>query len=419
MIALTYQRQAQEQQQDPGDAPEASSGNPADGPVPDGFGDDAIIQDLLGKPAPTDDGDGDGEEEPPQRKKPEVQEEEEPEDPVPDDDDPDDDDDALEVPDDPDEEDELEEAAEERGGKIAAARAALKAGDIDKAFMLAFGKKPEEVQPNNHVWTQWRAANDRAQKKQREERQAFEVEVAQARQGIHNDRIQIHHTIEALKPYEKYRIAEQAFEKEGDPQHLVDIVQGITKMPYNEAQKIILTKTRRSPTEVALQNKLAELERKLQETATEREKQQTQQTEAQQYEADLVYIRGQVSGVVTKLPKFAERIHRVLMKTRSPVGLTLTPQQAGEKVLAAERKRLANNPLVRAPGKAGKGKDGRVPAPVSDAARRLREQQQRRRNGSGPPLRRDSQNNGSKSRDKETDDDIIQDILGKGARRAG
>lgn len=414
-MKLTYQAQAQQQQQDPGEAP-ATTGNPADGPVPDGFGDDAIIGDILGKPAPADD-DGADQDEPPPRKKP-VQEEEEPEDPTPPDDDPDDDEDALEIPDDPDEEDEFEEAAESDGkvtGKLAEARAARKAGDIDKAIMLAFGCKPEELQPNNHVWTQWRAANKREDKRRADERQAFEGEVAKERQSIQSERINIHHTIEALKPYEELQRARVAFKRDGDPAHIVAIVEGLTEMPYNEAQKIVLTKTRRSPEAIAMQRQIAELEKKLQDTLGEREKQNEQQTAAQAYAADLDYIRGQVSGVVTKVPKFAERIYNIMVKTKGPLGPTKTPQQAAELVLRAERKRLAEHPFIRKPGK---GKAGKVPAPVSDAARRLA---QRRKNAAGgPPLRRDSQNNGAKNRDTETDDDIILDILGKGgARRAG
>jgi hypothetical protein len=398
-VNLTYQAQAQEQQQDPGESP--ASGNPADGPVPDGHGDDSLINDILGGAAPAAD---EGEDEPPTRKKP-VQEEDEPEDPIPDDDE-----DALEVPDDPDVEDEeFEEAAEQDGkvtGKLADARKALKAGNIDEAFMLAFGKKPEEVQPNNHVWTQWRAANDRAAKKQVQERQAFEGEKAQVVQEIRAERLKIHNTIEQLKPYEKYRIAEQAFERDGDPQHLVTIVEGITKQPYNEAQKIILTKTRRSPTERALQERLQQLEAKLQETAAEREQQSQQQTQAQAYAADLDYIQGQVTGVITKVPKYRERIYAILVKTKSAVGLTMTPQQAADQVLKSERKRLASHPLIKKPA----GKPG---VPAKDARTG---QFQRRKPGSGPPLRRDSQNNGARNKDTETQDDIIADILGKGRK---
>lgn len=406
MIKLTYQAQPQQQHQDPGDAP-ATTGNPADGPVPDGHGDDALINDILGAPAPTELDEGDGDEPPPRKKPKEVQEEEEPEDPVPDDDE-----DALEVPDDPDEEDEFEEAAEADGkvtGKLAEARAALKGGDIDKAFLLAFGKKPEEVQPNNHAWTQWRAANDRAAKKQQAERQAFEGEKAVAIQEIRGARLDIHHTIERLKPYERFYDAAQAFKKDGDPSHIVAIVEGMTEMPYNEAQKLVLTKTRRSPAELALQKRYEDLERKFNETLGEREKQAEQQTAQQAYAADLDYIKSNVSGVVTKIPKFAERIYTIMIKTKGPLGPTMTPQQAAERVIRAEKKRLADSPFVKKP--AGKGKDGKVPPKDARTG-----QFQRRKPGGGPPLRRDSQNNGAKNRDTETDDDIITDILGK--RRA-
>jgi len=412
MSALTFRPQLQQQHQE---APDAAPANldPTQGPVPDGAGDDDIINDILGDKPPREER-RDKREKRPERERPEpvedtepepdeveVQEEEEPEDPVPDDDE------DLE-------DEELPEAAERDEeeaprGSTAAARAALKAGDLDKAFMLAFGKKPEEVVPNSHAWTKWRQANDREEQKRTIERRQLDGERVQFQQAAQAERLKLHQTIEALKPYEKFCVAEQAWHRDGDPGALVEIIQGITRMTYDEAQKVILTKTKRSPAEREMARKLRELETKLQETAQEREQREQQQSQAQVYQNDLNYIRQNVSGPITKLPKFAERIYNVLAKTRNAAGLTLTVEQAAKRVIRAEQRRVENHPFVRRKVKAGA-------VAASDAGRTLREQ--RRTSQTRTPLRRDSQNNGAPNKETETDDDIIADILSN-RRRAG
>lgn len=387
MSVPQYRAQLQEQHQETEGAapPPAAEGG---APPPDGAGDDDIINDILKADKPARDKRPPREEtedaEPAER---EVQEEEEPEEETPPDEDEEEADTTAEV-----------EEGEEVTGDLAAARAALEDGDLDQACMLAFGKKPEELLPNAHVWTKWRAANDRALRKVQQDARAVQVERAQFNHEAQQQRIQIHNTIEALKPYEKYYYAEKAFEKDGDPSHLVTILEGIGKQPYNEIQKIILTKTRRSPTERALQERLAALEGKLQETQAERERATQQQTEAQVYQNDLAHIRQNVNGPVAKIPKFAERIYNLILKTRSPVGNTLTIEQAAERVARAERKRIESHPFV---------KKKKAPPAVSAAARTLAA----RAGKKGPPLRRDSQNNGARRAGEESTDDIINDIL--------
>jgi hypothetical protein len=373
---------------------------PADGgagPVPDGHGDDDIINDILGgedkprrEPPPGDDDD------PPE---PETPEREEPE-PEPEED---------------EEEADLEEAAETdeddapADGDLVAARAALKDGDIDQAMMLAFGKKPEELLPNAHTWTQWRKANEREDKRRRGEQQKLEAEVQQARQWVHGERTKIGQTIEALRPYEKYYLAEQAFQRDGDPQHLVTIIEGVGGGSFNDVQKVILTKTKRSPQERQMAERLQLLERKLQETTQEREQQQSQLSEQQIYQNDLAHIRQHVKGPVTQLPKFEQRIYNVILKTRSSLGNTLTVEQAAERIMKAERKRLASHPFVRKPGK-------KVPPAATAAARTLAARAGKNR---GAPLRRNSQNNGAPDGADESTDDIVNDILKSKPRRVG
>lgn len=396
MIALQYQAQLQEQHQE-GEAP-APAAAPEGAPPPDGAGDDDIINDIL----KADKGKDKRREPPP--------EEDDAESPAPRD--------AEEEPE--PEEDEPEPAAEEDEdldtdsaeevtGDLAAARAALDDGDLDKACMLAFGKKPEDLLPNAYTWTKWRAANDRAQRNIQKLEREHQGNVAQFNNAAQQERIKIHNTIEALKPYEKYYHAEQAFAKDGDPSHLVTILEGIGKQPYNEIQKIILTKTRRSPTERALQERLDALEGKLQQTSAERERETQQQSQAQIYQSDLQHIRSNVTGPVAKIPRFAERIYKMILETRSAVGNTLTIEQAAERVARAERKRIAAHPFV-------KQKGGKVPPAATAAARTLAA---RAGTKNRPPLRRDSQNNGSRRPEEMTTDDIVADILkGKQPRRS-
>jgi hypothetical protein len=361
---------------------------PAEGaPPPDGAGDDDIISDILkadkGKDKPREPRAEQDEPEP----EPDVQEEPEPEEDEPEP--------AAEEDEDLD-----TDSAEEVTGDLAAARAALDDGDVDKACMLAFGKKPEDLLPNAYTWTKWRAANDRARRDIQKLEREHQGNVAQFNNAAQQERIKIHNTIEALKPYEKYYLAEKAFERDGDPSHLVAIIEGIGKQPYNEVQKVILTKTRRSPTERALQERLAALEGKLQETQAERERATQQQTQAEIYQGDLAHIRQNVTGPVAKIPKFAERIYKLILETRSAVGNTLTIEQAAERVARAERKRIAAHPFVKQKGK--------VPPAVSGAARTLAA---RAGNKPRPALRRDSQNNGARREGAESTDDIINDIL--------
>jgi hypothetical protein len=400
---LTYQAQRQEQQQEGGAPPPgAISGDPADGPVPDGFGDDHIINELLGGSKDKGRKERDRPRDEPEPS--EVQEDEEPEDPTPDDDE------GEPGPAEDEEDEELPAAAEADEpieGSLEEARAAREAGDIDKACLLAFGCKPEELAPGSYDWTKWRHANDKEAKRRADERRAIAAEQHQNTTWVQEQRLAIHNTIEQLRPYEEVRQGLLAFDQHGDPEPIVRLIEKATKMSWADFNKAALTKTRRSPQERVMAERLQELERKLQDREREREQQTQEQTTAQTYQADLAHIRGQVKGDVTKIPKFAERIYTILAKTRNHLGLTKTVEQAAAMVLRSERRRIETHPLVRKPG-AKTGKGGRVSPPVSNAARTLRSANKNR-----PPLRRDSQNNGAPNRDGASDDDIINEILSK------
>lgn len=297
-------------------------------------------------------------------------------------------------------------ADEELSGDLAAARAAREAGDLDKACELAFGCKPEELQPDNKAWTKWRAANNRVEAAHAAKTQKLQADTAEAQAWFQTERGKLSATIEQLRPYEAHRQAALAFEKDGDPSHLVKLIELTTKLSFDEAQKVILLKQRRSPGERQLAEKLAELTRKLEETTAEKTKQTQQQTQRQIYDQDIQTIQAQVSKVpeITKVPRYAERIYQVLVKTKGPTGLTLTPAAAAQRVLAAERKRLASHPLLKAA----------KTNPVSQAASTLAKARIVKRSPvtTGAPLRRDSQNNGAKDpKSLESTDDIVADIL--------
>lgn len=400
MIALRFQAQQQQQQQEGPEAPDA--------PAAPGESTDDIVASILG-------------DKPSKDKRPprEVQEEDEPEDATPPDDD------------EPEEEEELPPAAEDddqeeddeggddpaddedddepaQGDDIKAARAALKSGDLDEAFRIAFGKKPEDVVPNTYVWTKWRQANERREQKFASDKRDAEAQINAAWGEVEQHRGRLHQTIEALKPYEKFYVAEQAFQRDGDPAHVVSIVQGITHMSWEEANKHVITKTRRSPAERQMQQRLAELEARDAERERQRTEQQQQQTVEQQRQSDLAFIRQSVTGDVTLLHRFDERIYRVLEKSKSPLGgLTLTIEQAAARVLRGEQKRLAKNPLLLKKKKKG------VPPEVSSAGRTLRA-----RAAPSPALRRNSQNNGASTAKDASTDEIVADILRAKPRRA-
>lgn len=396
---LRYQAQLQEQQQEVPAATPPAAATTGGTPPPAADSVDSIIGDILkSKPEPA------GDEEP----------DAEPADPSDsgegddageaDAGDPDDADDADDAPaDDAAEEDDAAEAPEPDAAALKAARKALKDGDLDKAFQLAFGKKPEEIYPTDKVWTAWRKANERKDQAVAAERQAVAVQLQQGQTWVAQQRQQLQGVIEQLKPYDVYYQLEQQFARDGDYSALVKMVEHAAKMPYDEAQKLILTRTRRSPGERQLQQQVQTLMQKLEEAERKKTEEASQQTQQQVYQSDLDTIRGQLSGEVTRVPRFAERVYNVLLKTKGPTGLTLTPEQAGQRVLAAERRKLARHPLLKKP---------KAASPVSQAASTLAKAK-KGKTATTPALRRDSRGNGATDEKTETVDDIIGDILKK------
>lgn len=309
------------------------------------------------------------------------------------------------------EEDDAAPADDEPDAKtLKAARKAADEGDLDKAFLLAFGKKPEELQPNTKVWTAWRKANERRDAEIAKQQQAVAAQQQQGQAWLQDQQRQLQGVIEQLRPYDAYFQLEQRFAKDGDYSAIVQMVEHATKLSWDEAQKLILTKTRLSPGERALKQKYEELLKKLEGQEQQKTEAQKQAEQQQAYQSDLATIRGQLSGEVAKVPRVAERIYAVLAKTRLPTGgLSMTIEEAGRRVLAAERRKLEKHPLLS-------GQRRQPPKKVSEAAATLAKARSGKK-PPAPPLRRDSHGNGAIDEKTETIDDILGDILPKGGKR--
>jgi hypothetical protein len=305
------------------------------------------------------------------------------------------------------EDDDAAPVAAPDAGALKAARKAADEGDLDKAFKLAFGKKPEEMFPDDKVWTKWRAANNKREHAFRAQEQQVTQREHHAQQWVTQQRQQISGIIDQLRPYEEIHQARVAFKQSGDPELLKAILEKTAEMPYDEVQKIILTKSRRSPGERALAQQVQTLMQKLEEKERKAAEETQQMTQQQQYQADLGIIQGQLKGEVTKVPRFAERVYAVLLKTAAPTGITLTVEEAGRRVLAAERRKLAKHPLLP--------RTAAPKNPVSAAASTLAKAKKAK--GAAPVLRRDSRGNGAVDEKSESTDDILRDIL-PGKKRA-
>jgi hypothetical protein len=260
------------------------------------------------------------------------------------------------------------------------------------------------VQPDAKAWTAWRKANERKDSQLVQERQGLAQREQQAQTWLQGQVQQLNATIEQYKPFEPYAQIGMAFAKDGDPAHLVKLMELASKTTWDDAQKLILTRTRRSPGERALQERLDAIERQRTEEQRQFQEQQQRAQQHQVYQSDLQAIRSELKGEVARVPNAAARVYQVLLKTKAPTGLTLTVAQAGERVLAAERRKLAKHPLLKKPAAA---------SPVSQAASTLARARKGKTGAASPPLRRDSHGNGATDDKTESVDDIIADIIKK------
>lgn len=377
----------------PAAAPQASA-QPADS-------DDSLIGDILKGSTEEASGDADGDDDAPAEET-EAQADDDHES----DDSTSDDDDAAPADETLAEDDDAAPVDEPDAGKLKAARKAAAEGDIEKALKLAFGDNAEKMLSANKLFTGVRAAKAKAMRDVQAQQQQVAQREQQATQWVTQQRQQITGIIEQLRPYEEIHQARAAFKQSGDPELLKLIIEKTAEMPYDEAQKIILTKSRRSPGERALQQQVQTLMQKLEDKERKATEEAQQLTTQQQYQSDIQLIGGQLKGEVTKVPRYAERVYQVLVKTRTPTGLSMSVEEAGRRVLASERRKLAKHPLL--PKTAPKN-------PVSAAAATLAKAKGRK-TGPAPVLRRDSRGNGTVDEKTESTDDILRDILPKKAR---
>lgn len=268
---------------------------------------------------------------------------------------------------------------------LTAARAALEAGDLRKACELAFGKVPEHFEINARQWAAFRQQQRKAAEKHAQRDREHQQTVARFQQEAQQ-------VVQQLQPAAQIMAARAAYQKDGDPQLLIKLVEQIAGAEYNEVQKAILRGQRIDPTTRRMQTELEQLKAQLAEKERKAQEEQRQLSTAQQKENDLRVIAEQLKGSpAEKVPKYKERVYRLLEKSLDSQGrLTMTVEEAGRKLIAIEKKRVKLSPFYKPPAKEEK------PEPAAK--------------GKKPPLRRDSQNNGARV-GEESDEDIINDLM--------
>jgi hypothetical protein len=277
--------------------------------------------------------------------------------------------------------------------------ALLSKNDIEGAFAL-LGKKAEDFGINPGKLVAIRQHEQRERSKTRQGQSALLQQQEQFQ-------TQLRGAVERLTPYEQYYDAEQAFKRTGDTGLIRKIVAGLLGAPnYSEANKRLLHDDKHSPAEMRMQQQLEQLQRQIAERDQATQQQQQQRTVAEQRTADLAHIRKNLEGQeVAKIPRFEERVYRVLEKHFDPrAGLQITLEDAAARVVRGERRRLERSPFYQAPENAANAKA----PPKGQGAPAT---------GSRAPLRRDSQNNGARPTGDETDEEIVADLQAQIARQ--
>lgn len=312
---------------------------------------------------------------------------------------------------DPGDDDDVDDTAGEAVSEI---RKAIKGKDFKKAFEL-LDVDPKDLDLDEKAWTSWRAANAREHKKLKASEQAAIQRLSGWDQNLRAQDADIQKKTQELEAREARAApivkAIEEYEKTGDPTHIVAIVERATGKAYDEAQKDILHKVRRSPGERRLQEQLEAVTKRLEEMQAGGQKPDEQQPPDPEAVAqkeiqwvtqnlDQAIAQGLVSKDAKAVPHAAQRIRNLMIKTKGPTGPTLTVDQAARQVLKAERARLQNHPLARVQ------KPKEAPAPRGKGKR------------NGAVLRRDSRNEGTGVRDgKDSNEDIIQSVLKRAAQQ--
>lgn len=290
--------------------------------------------------------------------------------------------DTDETDDSHDDEDSTEEGEEAEASKatgplkaaLAQVKKALEAGELD----------PKEIGLTNKEWTAFRKANAA-------ERQKVAGERAHLAQWHQNAQAQLNQAIQQLTPMEPWYLAEQAFNRDGDPIHFIRVLEERTKLEYDTIQKLVLNKQKISPEvrrlreeAAARDRRLAELEAKLTQPAP---------VDPAVVEAkDMAYIRENLADPAdAKIPNFHRRVYKVLLSHMNKVGQLLPIEQAAARVRHAEQKRFEASPHYK------------KPAAVAEAPGKKKKSL----------LRKDSQSEGASPDKPMSNNDLVDDILRK------
>jgi cytochrome c1 len=218
----------------------------------------------------------------------------------------------------------LDAADDAPAGSIGELRG-LAAGKKWAEFFSKLGLKPEDLKLDTAGWTNWRKANDAERRKLREQEQEVTQKLTGWRDQLLSAQGQLEQRAAKLKEGEariaKYVQAEEAFRKDGDPTHLVELVEAVSEVPFDEANRMILHKIRRTPGERALAKRLEEEARKREELEQRLAQQQQapQASEQEQAERDHKLVdahvdagvrSGDLSADVKKVPHYRERIRQ-------------------------------------------------------------------------------------------------------------
>lgn len=141
------------------------------------------------------------------------------------------------------------------------------------------------------------------------------------------------------------------YSETGDTAYLVEFLEAETGESYDELQKAILERRRRSPAEARAMKEAQELRERLEKLERERETQSTQQTAEQVRASEMRIITDGLAGTdVARVPGFAKHVHSVLSANRGPDGRTrLTLEEGGKLVLERYQAWLSRNQLAPVP----------------------------------------------------------------------
>lgn len=214
-------------------------------------------------------------------------------------------------------------------------------------------EEPEEPEgkPTNADWARLRKYEQRL--KQSEQAGMVKLKDAEA-QGM--QRLQTYFAAEQAKLEEGKRALEGEgmrayleYKRTGDTAFLVDFLEKDTGESYDELQRAIIERRKRSPHEVKALKDAAELRARLEKLEQERAQQSQQQSAEQVRAQELGIIKSRLAGsdAAKAVPKLEERTYRLLLADKQANGvLTMTVEEAGAEVLRQWRAWQAKNGLA-------------------------------------------------------------------------